>query len=411
MTDRPHIVVLHRWRAHYALYDRYLDHSDNCVTYITTEVGAGGVPPGAAETVVVPATDDLVRVRKELDGLAARHGGPRSIVALKEDDLLVAAQLALEWNCCARRPWELLPFRDKLLMAAAVSQAGLAVPTTAEAPDEAAVRAFLRAHGGPVVVKPRIGSSSEGVVRLDSGSGVASLSFAEDAPLIVQSHNPHPIYHVDGIFDGQDLMCWKASRYLSTCLDFRAGQALGSVEEDRPEVLREIGRFTTRALHALTSGPTPFHLELFVRTNGKSAPTCTFLEAGARVGGAEIPYVWRDIHNYDLMEAAFRIALGRQPQPLTPKPEPETGGWLLVPAPATRPCVITAITPMTARESGPYAEDLLREGDVLPDADAYYEHVGGRFRFRGTSSAAVQRAIEITARDFRVTGETCGGPR
>ena len=47
----------------------------------------------------------------------------------------------------------------------------------------------------------------------------------------------------------------------------------------------------------------------------------------------------------------------------------------------------------------------LRPGEILPAADAYYEHVGGRFRFRGTRSADVTAAIAATARDFRVSAE------
>jgi hypothetical protein len=54
---------------------------------------------------------------------------------------------------------------------------------------------------------------------------------------------------------------------------------------------------------------------------------------------------------------------------------------------------------------GPYAEALLRPGDILPAADAYYEHVGGRFRFRGRTTAEVEVALAATARDFRVGAE------
>jgi hypothetical protein len=105
------------------------------------------------------------------------------------------------------------------------------------------------------------------------------------------------------------------------------------------------------------------------------------------------------------MRAAFDLQLGRRP--VTP-PRPAgraIGGWLLVPAPAARPCVITEATPMTGRRPGPYAEALLRPGEVLPDADAYYEHVGGRFRFRGASSAEVETALTATAAHFRVSAE------
>ncbi|MET9515657.1 biotin carboxylase [Streptomyces sp. NPDC002994] len=410
---RPHVVVIHRWRARYAHYERYLDHTAHAVSYITTEVGAEAVPEGAVEIAVVAATDDLAHVRKQLDALATRHGAPRSVVALKEDDLLVAAQLAMEWNCRARRPQELLPMRDKLLMARAVSGAGLAAPAFATAPDRRAVRAFAERHGWPVVLKPRTGSSSEGVVRIDDAAGLNQAFEASAAEeLLVQAYNPHPVHHVDGVFDGRDLGPWRVSRYLNTCLGFRSGDSLGSVEVDRPEVRAAIGDFTRRVLRALTDRPTAFHLEVFVESREDSSVRCSFLEIGARVGGSEIPFLWREVHGYDLMEAAFRIALGQPPQPYEPPGPPaagpEIGGWLLVPAPAARPCLIQEVTPMTGREPGPYAEALLRPGEILPAADAYYEHVGGRFRFRGATSAGVEAAVVATARDFRVRGIPCG---
>ena len=158
-----------------------------------------------------------------------------------------------------------------------------------------------------------------------------------------------------------------------------------------------------------------FHLEIFVGLEGRDAqsrPLCTFLEVGARTGGAETPFVWREVHGYDLMEAAMRIQLGWD-IPSVRSTGPATGGvggWLLVPAPAARPCRITEATPMVGRVPGPYAESVLRPGQVLPAADAYYEHVGGRFRFRGATSAEVEHAIVITAAHYRVAAQQLTEP-
>jgi hypothetical protein len=60
---------------------------------------------------------------------------------------------------------------------------------------------------------------------------------------------------------------------------------------------------------------------------------------------------------------------------------------------------------MLGRRPGPYAEWLPRAGEVLPAADSYYEHVGGRFRFRGPSSRDVRRAILATVARFDVRAE------
>ncbi|OLB74066.1 MAG: biotin carboxylase [Actinobacteria bacterium 13_2_20CM_2_71_6] len=408
MPARPHVVVIHRWRARYAEYARYLDHDRHAVTYVTTEIGASAVPPSAAEITLVAATDDLPTVADRIKQLAENHGTPTAIVALKEDDLLVAAQLRQEWGCAGLSPAQLVRFRDKLTMAEIVVGAGVPVPAFAPAPHADAVRAFGDRYGWPVIVKPRIGSSSAGVSQVDGSDGCDRLDVDSDGPLMVQAFDPRQIYHVDGYFDGTALGPYRASRYVNTCLGFRYGDVLGSVEEDNPRLVLAIGAFSTRVMAALSDGPSVFHLEVFV---DRETGDCAFLEVGARVGGAEIPFLWREIHGYDLMEAGFRLALGQLPRPWPPSlgaPGGEVAGWLLVPAPAARPCRIAEATSMLGRTPGPYAEALLRPGEILPAADAYYEHVGGRFRFRGRSSADVQAAIAATARDFRVGAEPLG---
>lgn len=410
MTDRPHIVVINRWRERYAEFTRYIDHAEYRVSYVSTEVGTGSVPPQANEVVLVPATDDLERVRAEVRGLAARHGAPVAIVALKEDDLLVGAALREEWDVPGPRQPSQIVFRDKYVMCRAVADAGLDVPDFAAAASPEDVRAFGTAAGWPVIVKPRTGSSSAGVVRVDGPEQVAGLDL-DSEPMLVQAFVDAPISHVDGLFDGRRLLAWRASRYLNTCLGFRGGSFLGSVEIDDPEVNAAVERAATAYLGALSPDrPTVFHLELFLDRGPDGGTVCRFLECGARVGGAEIPFLWREVHGYDLMHAAWQLQLDRPlppvpPSAAAPHTDGEVAGWMLVPAPAERPCRITESVSMTGRADGPYAEVVLRPGEVLPDADAYYEHVGGRFRFRAPDAAAAEAAITATATDFRVRAE------
>ncbi|EFL33986.1 biotin carboxylase [Streptomyces viridochromogenes DSM 40736] len=402
-STKPHIVVVNRWRESYARYAEYVDHATHHVTYVSTEVGLPSVPETAADVVLVDRTDDLDSVRAAARLLAARFGPPRGIVALKEDDLLVAAALREEWDCPGPRTAFLEPFRDKYLMATAVAEAGLDVPDFALAPDRRTIVEFGREHGWPLVVKPTRGSCSEGVVRLDGPEDVPRLEFTGE-PLLVQRFQAGRIYHVDGVFTGTDLLHWTASRYVNTCLGFRTGSFLGSVEEDDPTVLAAIGAYAVRCLRALAGQATVFHLEVFVDTVA-GRPHVSFLEVGARVGGAEIAFVWREVHDYDLMHTAFRLQLDRPLPAGAPKQDREFGGYLLIPAPAARPCRITEVTPMSGRTPGPYAEALLDVGEVLPLADAYYEHVGGRFRFRGRGSGEVETALAATATAFRVAAE------
>jgi hypothetical protein len=321
------------------------------------------------------------------------------VLALKEDDLVTAAILREEWGCPGPDRAAAERFRDKALMTGLVTAAGHRAPPFDLVRDAGTVTAFAAAHGWPVVVKPRAAHSSKGVVKLD---GPTPLDL--DGGLIVQQYNPHPIYYVDGVLRDGGLGPWTASRYLNSCLGYRTGGHVGAVEEDDPALLAAIERETLRFLAALTDGPLVFHLELFVEP-GADGPVCSFLEVGARAGGAEIPFLWRQVHGYDLMHAVAAVQLGlAPPPPPAPAGPREVAGLLLVPAPAERPCRITAVTSMLGRTPGPYAEIVPPVGAVLPAGDSVFEHAAGRFRFRGRSTAEVERAILTTLADFHVTG-------
>jgi hypothetical protein len=420
-AQRPHVAVLHRWRDTHALYADYLDHRTHHVTYISTELGRASIPEQAAAVITVEHTDDPAETRAALAGLAARFGAPTRLLALNEGDLDNAALLRQEFGIPGQRPEELAVFRDKLLMCRTAAAAGLPVPPHAPAPDPRAVRDFGRAHGWPVIVKPHRGTASRGVVRLDGetsadgpdgpGSPGGSLGVdrlrAEDLaaePYLVQSFVDAPILHIDGLWQGDSLGSWTASRYVgSTCAGFTQGDWLGSVEQDDPALLAAVERFAAAVGAALGgSRPWVFHLEAFVTQGPGGAPELVFLECGARVGGGEIPFTWRDVHGVDLMAAAADIQLGRTPV-LPSLKAGEVGGYLLLPLPVPAPCLVEraewSVPP--AEGSAPYAVLHVPVGRRVPPISGY-EHVGTRFRFRGRTTAAVEQAVEAAAGTFRL---------
>lgn len=405
-----HVVVLHRWRAPYALYENYLDHARHRVSYVTTEIGTFGVPSTAAATTVVSATDSLTETRHAVADLADRFGTPAAIVALKEDDLLTAAQLTADYDLDGRRPADLAVFRDKLAMANAVRAAGLAQPEFTEVATAADIAEFGRRHGWPVVVKPRLGSSSEGVEVFAAADVDPSWQACPDGA-IAQSFIEGTLLHVDGVFDGRRLGPWRASRYLGSPLQFRRGAWVGSVEVDDPAIHAAVGSYADALLAALTHAPTVFHLEVFLRRDAQGQLNCVLVEVAARAGGAEIPFLWREVHGFDLVGEAFRYALGDNDADASVDVRPTFGeyaGLLLVPTPTRRPCLVTSVRHVLGTPAAPpelYAEQTTTVGEIVPDAPAYYEHVGGRFRFRGRSTAAVEQAIRGVARGFSVTGD------
>ncbi|MFF2809826.1 ATP-grasp domain-containing protein [Streptomyces sp. NPDC058000] len=391
-----HVLVIHRWTDHYADYAAYLDHATHRVSYVTTERAARHLPVEQAAGVrLVDSTEDVKAVREAIDALVERSGPVTRIVALQETDLDLAADLRDALDLPGQRGADLEPLRDKFLMARRLAAAGIPVPPTADAPDHAAVTAFAARHGWPVLVKPRRGTASAGITRLDSPAELAAYAFPRDGAMLVQTWLPDQVLHVDGVFTGGRLGPWRAARYLTTCLEFTTGTALASVEIDDPQLLAALAEITTAATRTLFTGPAVFHLELFLGDRGE----LTVLEIGSRPGGAEVPFVWREVHGIDLMAVACAHQTGTEapavPTDTPNDPPAEVAGWLLVPPSVPMPCRVR--TPPAPHQDGPYAQVVPETGALLTGGG--YEHAGARFRFRGDSSASVTAAVHRTMRD------------
>ncbi|MEU9504093.1 ATP-grasp domain-containing protein [Streptomyces sp. NPDC048196] len=392
-----HVLVLHRWTDRYADYAAYLDHAVHRVSYLTTERAARHLPVEQAAAVrLVDSTENVKEVRAALDALVERLGPPTRIVALQETDLDLAADLRDAFGLPGQRAEDLLPLRDKLLMAQRLEAAGLPVPPTAAATGPDAVAAFAARHGWPVLLKPRRGTASAGITRLDSPDDLGRYAFPAETGMLVQQWRPDGVLHVDGVHTGAGLGPWRASRYLHTCLEFTTGAALGSVEIDDPALLARIGEITAAATGALFTGRSVFHLELFESEHGE----LTVLEIGARPGGAEVPFVWREVHGIDLMAAAFAHQTGTPDPTATAHPAPaEVAGWLLLPPSVPAPCRVDHATGYPG-DDGPYAQVLPEWGALMRGGG--YEHAGARFRFRGRSSAEVTAALHRTLHTARL---------
>jgi hypothetical protein len=424
MSMPTHIMVLHRWHDQYALYADYVDHAEFAVSYITTVTGRSSVPAAAAAVVEVAATDDLESVLAAARSLADRFGDPERFIAFNEGDMDTAALVRERLGCAGQHPADAARFRDKLEMTRRVAEAGLRTPAFADAPDTAAVARFAARHGWPIIVKPRRGTASRDVLRLEGPADLAALEDPAPEPRLVESFCGDPIFHIDGLWTGSGLGPVRASRYLNTCPGFNGGDVLGSVEVDDPQLLGVLAEFAAGVAGALSDDPWVFHLEAFVGAatqeaesggpEGESggqktgpaagAPLITFLEVGYRVGGAEIPFVWREVHGLDLMSAAAAIQLGREvrlPERPAPTGPGDVAGWLLVPTPVPKPCRVTVAELEETPDAAPYSRVVPPVGYIVPRAGGY-EHVGARFRFRGETSGEVESAIVKTASRFRL---------
>lgn len=408
VPEGAHIVVLHRWRDSYALYDNYVDHARCRVTYVVTPASAPSAPLGAAAVVLVENIVDLGAVRAGIAGAVQRFGSPVAIVALQEGDLYVAARLREEYGCSGRRWGELQRFLDKDAMLDAARATGVAVPAYRRVDSVSDIHDFASDVGWPLVVKPVQGRASAGVRRLDGPDDLAGFIADPVAPVVVQQHVPHRVYHADGYFDGHAIRPWRLARYVNVPgsvthgpLAFNDGEPVGEVEVDDTRLRVAVDEFLGALIPGMSPEPWVFHCELFVDENA-DAPECTFLEVGCRPGGGEIPFVWRDVYGIDLMHLEFALQCGSTPESPSEPAGTQLGGSLLVPLPGPRPAQVAQATSMLGRSEGPYAECLPAVGTVVAAVSGTYEHVGGRFRFSGSSTEDVTRRILSTARDYVV---------
>lgn len=403
MSPRPHVLVLNRWDDEFARYHEYLDHAQNRVTYITAAAAVGAVVPElAAEVRVVQDLGSAAEVTALARDLYARHGRIERIIAMSEFDLDLAADLRAGLGVPGPTPQATRLVRDKVAMKRRVAAAGIRVPRVSPALDPAAVHDFVREVGFPLIAKPRTGAASHGVQKIDApGQLERALRTMDAARDELEEYVAGPIYHVDGLVAAGRLVASRPARYVNTCLDFALGLPLGSIGLDDPGFNHELDGLTAEVLAALELDTGAYHLEV-IRAGGPRAEW-VFLEIGGRVGGGEIPFVWRDVHGIDLVAAWVRLQLD---QAVEVPPSDEVAGFAMIPEPREVPCEVVERNSLLGLLPTLYAEVLPAKGDRL-DGRGGYEHIGGRFRFRGRSSSAVERDVRIAMDAYRLRSVPC----
>ncbi|KWS66416.1 biotin carboxylase [Pseudomonas syringae pv. syringae] len=300
-----YLLCLHRWVGRQALYDQYGLPAGTVIRAICTPESLGSLPAERlASSSTLPSLDDVAAVMAEVDRMIQLHGVPQRVVALNEGDLLSAAAIRERWAIPGDSVAWIERFRDKLTMFnVAGQQSAIAVLPAVAADDSEAVCQLLAEHGYPLVLKPRFGTASRGVRILRKASDLALLQEPQLEPMMVQVFCAAPILHVDGWWDGEQVVVLTASRYVNSCADFGPDSPLGSIElEAGAEELRIASRVAELLAAFAAQRGIVFHLELF-----DDGDDLYFLEIGARVGGAEIPFLWREVRDIDLVGIAWEL--------------------------------------------------------------------------------------------------------
>lgn len=393
---RRHILVINRFSNEAGRYHRYIDHRADAVSYITSRAGAKAIDDRLAQDVVI--VEDLAdrqHVHACAREIAARHGRVHEVLALSEFDIDTGASVRQLLGVPGPGIADVRRVRDKVTMKRLVGEAGLRVPRFAVVEDAESVRRFVDTVGFPVVLKPRAGWDSQGVYVVRSAAGLENLLSDQslddyECEEFIQGR----MYHLDGIAQNGTLRLLRSSRLLVTCLDFALGKPFGSVANDDEDLERRFVGYAERIIAALEMGTSAFHLEVFV--TGADGPDqhddIVFLEVGARVGGAQIPFIWREVHGVDLFETWVRMLLGESPALPRVSVDSEAGGYLMMPEPPVRPCRVVGATSLVDRVPEIYAEVLPSAGTIL-DGTGGAKETGGDYRFRAPTSAQIENAI------------------
>ncbi|MGW7413558.1 ATP-grasp domain-containing protein [Streptomyces sp. NPDC054863] len=367
-------------------------------------IGALHVEPGTPYDAYDAAFEQMTRY---VERFSAELGPPSAVIGLSEAAVMPAARLREHLGLSGMHPPQAELLRDKVRMKEAVRAAGVDVPRfwpvgPDTPPEEAERLAALMPDG--VVLKPVSQCVSVGVQIFRDPSDF--LSHVRDegigADHEVEEFLTGDLCHADGLVRDGRLLFLSAATYLAPLHDVlnKGGLPLGSVSIDDPVLLDAVQEVTTTVLDAVGLEDGVFHLELFIRPDGR----LTFLEIAGRPAGGGIPDVVQQAYGIDLVQEAVRVCLGEAPCYDGPRTLLDSGvgasGWLWVMAPGEGTLEVLKVEGACRLPASVVRSTVPRVGDVLAVSD---DRLAGTFTFVGDSAASVTADVQRLWSAYSVT--------
>lgn len=285
------------------------------------------------------------------------------IVAVAEGDLLRAAELRRVLGLPGQDVESARAFRDKVVMKALVTSAGIEVAEHAAVESACDVVRFVERFGYPVVAKPRCGTGSINtlIVRDSAALDAMFAALPEISGGLVESFVPGEMLHVDGLVHRGQHVLTSVSRYVTGCLAFYRGESLISVQLDTSDPLRSrLVAFAERVVAAMPLPElTPFHLEVFHTPDDR----LVFCEVASRVSGGRVRESVAHTFGIDMTKTWIEWQLGLRDTVPTAKQPTTVCGDAAIPPRAGR---ITAFADALDVPGIVDLEVSCRPGDVLP---------------------------------------------
>ncbi|NDZ81340.1 hypothetical protein G3I19_22965 [Streptomyces sp. SID10853] len=339
----------------------------------------------------------------------ATLGAPAAVVGLSEESVLPAARLRGRLGLPGMTTDTARLLRDKVRMKEAVRGAGVDTPAFVPVGPRTTEGEAARIAGlmpGGVVLKPRSQAAAMGVEVFDDpgrfvervrrggvGEGFEAEEFVTG-----------DLCHVDGLVRDGRVLFVTAAAYLAAPYDVvtEGGHPLGSIGVDDPRMLARMTDHTATALDALGLRDGVFHLELFVRPDGR----LTFLEVAARPGGGGIADHIRYVYGVDLAEEALRVCLNEPPSHTGPPTALDTGiaasGWLFSLTPEGGDRTVARVDGAESLPASVVRHTVARPGDEVTESGEMYR-AQGQFTFIGDSARQLTEDALRVWSDYHVT--------
>lgn len=240
-----------------------------------------------------------------------------SLIAPHEVDILRAARLRELMSIPGQHYQSALAFRRKTAMKKILQQNQIKIPFFKAIQSPADIIDFMNQAAFPLVVKPDLGTGSEGVTILHTSKDV--LTYLKEAPGIcanqlldkeVEEFVDGKMYHINGfVQNGEVIGCWP-SVYPQQSICMTQGKFASSylLSPDNSLVPR-LNAYTRHILKLFPiSFDMPFHLEVFINQDDD----IIFCEIASRIGGKGVRQSWQESFNVSLSRL-FVHAQANQP--------------------------------------------------------------------------------------------------
>ncbi|MBZ0271721.1 carboxylate--amine ligase [bacterium] len=222
-----------------------------------------------ADYYFVPNMNEGDALLRALAFLVHKHGKIDRLDSLNEHWLAAEAHLREDFNIPGLKPEDLPKYRSKTHMREVFKKAGVPCSIGEPYAGEAGLRAFVKGHGYPVVLKPDQGVGAARTFKLTNDDELASALATDLTGYVVEAFITGRLGSYDGLVDDAGHIVYETSHVYSAGIMDIVNQRLPMHYYSRreiPPLMRELGR---KAVKAFALKGRFFHLEFFEEAGGK----------------------------------------------------------------------------------------------------------------------------------------------